>query len=393
MPVEEPRQIPGEGPNRRILLVDDDEVLLRAMSRLLISRSYEVVQASNVVLALKFVSVEHFDVIVSDICMPGLTGLHLMKAVRGFDADVPVLFLTGSPSLKTAIAAVDAGALQYLIKPIDMDALCAHLDRASTLHQLAVAKREALALLTPDLGAPGDRATLEVSLERALTTAWMAFQPIVSAQGRAVGYEALLRSREPTLPNPPAVLDAAERLKRLPEVGRRVRGLTAEAFTRAPADALLFVNLHASDLGDEALYGSSEPLAAIASRVVLEITERAGLEEVRDVPLRIAALRRQGFRIAIDDLGAGYSGLTSFALLQPDFVKLDMSLVRDVHLSPIKQRLIGAMTSLCHDLHLGVVAEGIEVPAEREQLLALRCDLLQGYLFGRPVPEFSPHAS
>jgi EAL domain-containing protein (putative c-di-GMP-specific phosphodiesterase class I) len=89
----------------------------------------------------------------------------------------------------------------------------------------------------------------------------------------------------------------------------------------------------------------------------------------------------------VDDLGAGYAGLTSFAALEPDVVKLDMALVRGVDREPIKHRLVGSMTRLCRDLGILVVAEGVETSAEKEALQELGCDLLQGYLFGRPGRE------
>ena len=95
-------------------------------------------------------------------------------------------------------------------------------------------------------------------------------------------------------------------------------------------------------------------------------------------------------RIAVDDLGAGYAGLTSFAQLEPEFVKLDMSLVRDVHRVALKRKLIRSMTTLCKEMGIVVVAEGIETVEERDNVIALGCDLLQGYLFakpGRPFPE------
>ncbi len=95
-----------------------------------------------------------------------------------------------------------------------------------------------------------------------------------------------------------------------------------------------------------------------------------------------------GFRIAVDDLGAGYAGLTSFALLEPDFVKFDMALVRDVQTSPIRQKLIGSMTTLCREMGMRVVAEGIETVEERDTVMQLGCDLLQGFLLGRPGRAF-----
>jgi EAL domain-containing protein (putative c-di-GMP-specific phosphodiesterase class I) len=130
---------------------------------------------------------------------------------------------------------------------------------------------------------------------------------------------------------------------------------------------------------------AESPLAGVASRVVLEITERASLHAIPDVQHRIASLRRLGFRIALDDLGAGYAGLTSFALLEPDFVKLDMALVRDLHREPTKQTLVRTVVSMCKELGIVVIAEGIEASDERDELARAGCDLMQGYLFARPA--------
>jgi EAL domain-containing protein (putative c-di-GMP-specific phosphodiesterase class I) len=151
---------------------------------------------------------------------------------------------------------------------------------------------------------------------------------------------------------------------------------------------LLFMNLRALDLEDPALFEPDNPLLPLAARVVLEITERESLSAVPEARDRIASLRERGFRVAIDDLGAGYAGLTSFALLEPEFVKIDMSLVRDVDRNPTKQKLIRSMTVVCHELGMPVVAEGIETIAERDAVVELGCDLLQGYHLGRPGRAF-----
>jgi EAL domain-containing protein (putative c-di-GMP-specific phosphodiesterase class I) len=122
--------------------------------------------------------------------------------------------------------------------------------------------------------------------------------------------------------------------------------------------------------------------------VVLEITERAplsGLEEVRE---HVRELRQFGFRIAVDDLGAGYAGLTSFATLDPDIVKLDMNLVRGIEGSAVKRKLVGSVASLCREMDMLIVAEGVETAAERDVLTELGCDLFQGFLFARPASAF-----
>jgi len=245
--------------------------------------------------------------------------------------------------------------------------------------------------LPPDLRrAQADAVRLGVVLDSALASLWMAYQPIATTSGALFGYEALLRSEHPAMAYPGAILDAAEQLGRVYDVGREVRRKASEPMDRAAPPALLFVNLHAVELEDDDLVSPAAPLSAIASRVVLEITERASLEFIEDVPSRVARLREHGFRIAIDDLGAGYSGLTSFTRLSPEFVKLDMSLVRGIHESSVKQKLVKSMAALCKDMGITVVAEGIEVVEERDAIVDLGCDLLQGYLFakpGRPFPE------
>jgi EAL domain-containing protein (putative c-di-GMP-specific phosphodiesterase class I) len=217
---------------------------------------------------------------------------------------------------------------------------------------------------------------------------WIAYHPIVKAGAREVfGHEALLRSNEPSLPHPGAVLDAAERLDRLNALGRSIRSKAATPYLE-DAKGRLFVNLHVTDLADPSLTDSEAPLTKVADRVVLEITERSSLDEVKDARNRVAELREMGFQIAVDDMGAGYAGLTSFALLEPDYVKLDMSLIRDVHLSATKQKVIRSMTDLCKDMGMKVVAEGIETRDELEALLEIGCDLFQGFLFAKPGPAF-----
>jgi EAL domain-containing protein (putative c-di-GMP-specific phosphodiesterase class I) len=378
----------GTGTRRRVLVAEDEQALARSLSRLLVGGGYEVVIAQDGTSAAAAVKSQEFDVILSDIQMPGMSGLDLLRIVREHDLDVPVVLMTADPRIETAAQAVELGALQYLVKPVPVETLFKAMERAVKLHLMAKMKRETMRLIGREEPAAGDRAGLIASFERAVETMWIAFQPIVLKDGRTFGYEALLRSNEPSLPHPGAVLSAAERLERLPELGQRIRELAAASFESVSPDLLLFVNLHPRDLLDPALVAPDKPLSRMARRVVLEITERAAIDDIKDIRGRIGALRAMGYRIAVDDLGAGYAGLASFALLEPDFVKFDMSLVRDVHTSVIRKKLIGAMTTLCKDMGMRVVAEGIETVEERDTVLDLGCDLFQGYLLARPGAPF-----
>jgi len=378
---------------KSVLVVDDDATLARSLHRVLSTAGYEVVLAGDVAAAREAIRHQAFDVVLSDIQMPGPSGVDLLRSVRAHDLDVPVMLMTGNPTIETAMEAVQLGALQYLQKPTPNDVLLAAVERACRLHALARMKRDALQLLGEDPAQAGDRAGLQASFARALESMWIAFQPIVDEGKRQVfGFEALMRSHERSLPHPGAILNAGERLGRLPEIGRRVRKLSAEAFGRAPEGATLFVNLHTRDLLDDALYEPKAALASMAQRVVFEITERSAIDDVKDVHARIAELRRLGFRIAIDDLGAGYAGLSSFAVLEPEVVKLDMSLIRNLHQSSVRRKLVRSMTALCKEMRIQVVAEGVETIEERDAVRGLGCDLSQGYLFARPGPPF-PSAS
>jgi EAL domain-containing protein (putative c-di-GMP-specific phosphodiesterase class I) len=372
-----------------VLVVDDEPELLRGVCRGLRHQGYSVTEARSGEEAVEHLRRRSFDVVVSDIVMPGMGGIQLLKEVRQHDLHVPVVLMTGAPAVSTAVQALEYGAFHYLTKPVEPEALEVIVQKAVRMHRMARVKQQAAELLG-HAGALGtDKAGLEASFGRAMQSLWMAYHPILDIRNQTIfGYEALLRSTEPSLPHPGAVIDAALRLGRLEALGRAIRARAAEPIP-ADSDFALFVNLHVTDLVDPSLTDPESPLSKIAHRVVLEITERSSLDEVKDARRRVASLREMGFRIAVDDLGAGYAGLSSFTMLEPEIVKLDMSLVRDVHVIPTKQKVVRSMTALSKDMGMTVVAEGVETREERDCLIDLGCDLLQGFLFakpGRPFP-------
>jgi EAL domain-containing protein (putative c-di-GMP-specific phosphodiesterase class I) len=374
----------------RVLLVDDDAAVRNALRRVLEHRGYRVISCSGGAEALERLAGGGYDAMVSDVRMPGMSGLSLLRAVREYDLDLPVILVTGNPDLMSASEAVAYGAFQYLLKPIESERLGQVIERAAAVGRQARVKREYVEELGSATFRVANRAGIVATLERALGSLWIAYQPIFDAKKQTLfAYEALLRSSEPELPNPQAVLKAAERIERLPELGEAVRRLAAQGVA-AGGDALFFVNLHSEDLLDESLYEPGAPLTPFASRVVLEITERASLEQFRDLHERVARLRALGFRIALDDLGAGYAGLTSFTELEPEFVKLDMDLSRGIHKHEMKRKIVRSMVELCHDTGKLIIAEGVEVADEQSVLVDLGCDLLQGFLLARPsrYPKF-----
>jgi len=371
-----------------VLVVDDEPLVLRSFARSLAAGPNPVETFLSARDAVQRVRQGGVAAVVSDVSMPEMTGLELLRMIREYEPDLPIVLVTALPMLESALDAIQYGAFRYIPKPVDPDLLRHTVDQAVQLHRLARVKREALSLMGLSGGA-SDRAGLEAGFERALEDMWMAFHPVVNAaDGTVFGYEALLRSRDLLLSGPGEVLEAAERLGENHRLGRLVRERAATPMLNTSGTTNLFVNLHPRDLDDPELGSADSVLGAIADRVVLEVTERAPLNNVERIREKVAALRMLGFRIAIDDLGAGYAGLTSFATLEPDIVKLDMSLVRSIDKEPVKQKVVASMVGLCKDMGLLIVAEGVETVPERNTLVDLGCDLLQGYLFAKPGPPF-----
>jgi EAL domain-containing protein (putative c-di-GMP-specific phosphodiesterase class I)/CheY-like chemotaxis protein len=388
-----PTAVTNGSPRRdapHVMVVDDDPTVLRTLARTLRGLGYEVTAVSAAPDAVQQVrDGKEFDAILSDISMPSMDGIQLLREIREHDLHVPVVLITGEPAVSTAVKAVEYGAFRYLTKPTSTEEIHRVLSRAAAMTRMARVKEEAATVLGAVGVQAADRAGLEASFERALHSLWMAYQPIVSSTDyQTYAFEALIRCDDPALPGPGPVISAAERLGRLPDLGRVVRDRVAGSVDGAGVGRFLFVNCHPSDLLDENLYLAEAPLSRVATRVVLEITERAGLEEIGDVRSRVARLREMGFRIALDDFGAGYAGLTSFAQLEPEIVKMDLSIVRDVERSAIKQKLIRSVTTLAKDMGILVVAEGVETTEERDALTELGIDLFQGYLFARPGKPF-----
>ncbi len=368
----------------RVLIVEDDRALLEAYADILLEAGFDVAAASNGTGALRALDGNAFDVVLTDVVMPGCTGLDILRAVRERDLDVPVVLVTGNPSVESAVQAVEMGALHYLLKPVGRDELIRCVEHASRLRKLAAVKREALRCLGHIDRPAGDRAGLEAVFARALGGHFMAYQPIMrTLDGSVFGWEALLRTTEPAVTGPLAFFETAERLGRVGELGRLVRASVARTANQSRG-TVFFVNLHPDELLDEELFEASSPLSALAPEIVLEITEQSPFDSIPDIRDRVRRLRALGFRLAVDDLGSGYAGLTSFATLEPEFVKLDRGLVQGLDAQPVKRKLVASIVGVSRELGITVVAEGIETADERAAVAGLGCDLMQGFFFRRP---------
>jgi EAL domain-containing protein (putative c-di-GMP-specific phosphodiesterase class I)/FixJ family two-component response regulator len=378
---------PAQG---RVLVVDDDDDMRQGVSSVLRDEGLEVLEAREGRAALDLAEASELDVVVSDINMPCMTGIDLLKEIRSRDIDVPVILLTAAPRVDSASTAVQYGAYRYLGKPVDAQELIDVVQLAIRSGRFARLRRDAQAIAGLDEAwRPSDGAGLDVRLDSALDDLWLEYQPLIRVAGRQVSaFEALVRTGEPSLRRPPQLFAAADQQGRTSEVGRDIRRLAAQGLAAAPPDVDLHLNINAPDLEDPDLYAPDAPLSRVARRVVLEISERQPVALDGSFEGHVRDLRAMGYRFALDDLGTGPIGLATFSMLAPDMVKLDPSLVRGIHATPAKRKTIADMIALCRDMNVEVIAEGIELEEERICLTELGCDRLQGHLFARPSRDF-----
>jgi len=369
----------------RVLLVDDDPGLRASLARALGASRHEIVTAASAAEALKLLEAERFDVLCTDERMPEMRGSELLAIVKERHPDVVRIILTGFAELDVVIRVVnDIGIFRFLTKPCLPSDLMNVFDQAVTAREQGRRDQEAAA--KPLVG---DTSASEERFERGLSRLWLATQPIVSVANWGVfGYEAFVRSDEPTLPTPKDLFGLAGSLGRVEQLESAIRVAAVDLSQRLPDGCALFLNIEPRTLSDETLYEVGSALSAHADSIVLEITERSSLEDVNDLSRRIRELRALGFRIAVDDLGAGYAGLNSLAELSPDIVKFDHTLVRDIHESPLRTRLLSSMVQLCNEIGILPVAEGVETTGEMRRLISIGCSLLQGFLFSRPGRPF-----
>ncbi len=227
-------------------------------------------------------------------------------------------------------------------------------------------------------------ADLRASLRDRLV--YVDYHPIVEAATRRVfGYEALARGVMRSLRSPEVMFEVAAEADLLWELSRLCRARAVEGMgTRLTHEELLFLNVDPQDFADPEF---DERTLAVDDprRVVIEITERTAIKDYPKFRGRLKAFRDAGFRFAVDDAGSGYAGLGSIANLEPDFIKLDMSLIASIDTNFIKQNLVETMVRFANDQGAMVIAEGVERVEEFDAVRALGVHLVQGFFLHRPA--------
>lgn len=221
------------------------------------------------------------------------------------------------------------------------------------------------------------------------------FQPIVSLKnGDILGYEALSRgpagSKFESAPN---LFQAGRKYGRTWELERVCRQRAIEKLSRLSISCKAFINVDPKVILDEGFKkGFTHRLlneyGIDPSSIVFELTEGSNVEDFAVLKDAVAHYVKQGYKIAVDDLGEGYSGLKILAETHPDFMKIDMSLVRNIEKKPINQALLKAFCEFGKSMNIKVIAEGIETDDELRTIIELGVDYGQGYLIGKPQEEF-----
>lgn len=399
-PPDAPAQ-PAARTTASILVVEDDEALRMSTRRILELAGSTVTAVSTIGAARQALAGDDFDLVISDVQLPDGDGMDFVSGLKDTHDGLPVLLWTGEPTIDAATRAVQHGVAGFLVKPVPAadlvrvthDAIVE--GRRRRLRNKVIDSRmesyDFLAELSEVDGALSGLARVEEAFDSALASLRMHYQPIVhAADGSDFAYEALLRCNGPWFASPPRFIAAAELLGRINDVGLAVRTSVARLLASCEdPKPTIFVNLHPAEVRADLLAIPTEPLLPFASHIVLEITERAAIGNDR-LEADLMELRACGYRIAVDDLGEGYAGLSSLVRVNPDIVKIDMSLVSAVDRTPLKQDIVSAIVGMARPNRILVVAEGVETEGERAALRTLGCDLLQGHLFGQPGPFVAP---
>lgn len=219
------------------------------------------------------------------------------------------------------------------------------------------------------------------------------FQPILAAGSRqTIGYEALSRgpSNSP-LHSPMTLFTVARHSGQLLELDMLCRRRAIERFASSKLPGKLFLNILPETLLDHQ-HSSGRTLQMLQregltpERVVIELTEQSPIDDYQLLQRALHHYRSMGFSIALDDLGAGYSGLRLWTEMRPEYVKIDRYFIDGIHLDPLKREFVGSILRMAKASCARVVAEGIELQEELEVLEQLGAEMLQGFWLGRPQP-------
>lgn len=215
-----------------------------------------------------------------------------------------------------------------------------------------------------------------------------AFQPIVDFSGKAIyAHEALIRGAQGEDAYTVLGKVNADNVYRFDQACR-VKAVKTAA--ELQLKGLLSINflpnaVYRPELCIRTTLAAAEKYNFSVNNIIFEFTEVEKIRDTKHLLNIVTEYKKLGFKTAIDDFGAGYAGLNLLAQFQPDIIKIDMELIRNIHIDKPRQAIVKAMIGMAQELGVTVLAEGVESKAERDFLLAHGINLMQGYLFCRPA--------
>jgi EAL domain-containing protein (putative c-di-GMP-specific phosphodiesterase class I) len=381
-----------------VLVVDDNpnNVLLleRLLKRIGIGRVVGITDPRETV--AQYQAIEP-DLILLDLHMPHLDGVAVLEQlgiVRPQGSFTPVLVLTADATLDAKQRALAAGANDFVTKPFEQTEVLLRVKNLLETRALHLALGRHNAELEAQLAKAAEherrlvqeqdarRSRVQQLLDDEAIT--MVFQPIVDLlTSRMVGVEALARFSAPPQRRPDEWFAEAAAAG----LGTDLELLAVDAavahLNQLPDDTYLSVNVSPRTALDPRL---SEALLPRATRIVLELTEHAPVDQYDDLLAALVELRNAGMRVAVDDAGSGYASLQHILRLSPDIIKLDIELIRGINADPARQSLAAALVLFGDKIGATITAEGIETTDEVHTLRRLHVPFGQGYHLGRPGP-------
>jgi EAL domain-containing protein (putative c-di-GMP-specific phosphodiesterase class I)/CheY-like chemotaxis protein len=382
----------------RVLIADDEESVLDVLRALMAAETdLEVAgSARDAETAIQLATREQPDVAILDVRMPGGGGPRAAREILRRSPASKIIALSAHEEVDSVLAMLRAGALGYVVKGDSTDAIVRAIHRSmdqqgtfssKVTGDMAHALAEQMHMVSQ--GAQQRRRVLEDRIARVLDPGgdelFMAYQPIFDLEdGRAVGLEALARFTAPPDRSTDTWLAEAEAVGRLLELEFVALRTALRDLDQLPRDAYLSLNVSpATAVAPELLEVlEGQP----AERLVLEMTEHARVDDYPALKAALGGLREQGIRLAIDDAGAGFASLRHIVLLHPDFIKLDMTLTRDVHVDETRRALVVALVAFGSQIGASVIAEGVEVPEQLPTLRQAGVRFAQGFHLARPQP-------
>ncbi len=364
-----------------VFFADDEALVRKALFRLLRATGYDVrTFESGDAMLEELGHVDQVpDVVICDADMPGTHGLDVLARVRLIAPSAARVLYTAYQPTGRVVEAFNKGSVQRFIRKgqdaAEIEACLAGLAEERKILGTTAERRDNV-----------NRVDFEKLMADSMVTLFV--QPIFDARTHeVVACEALLRSKHPSFRGPLDVIDAARAFGREHGLQNLLAGLAAELRTQMPDHVDLFMNVDPACVAEPSrLDEAFAPIYPYAKGVVLEITERASLGDSGAWQVSVKALREKGFRIALDDVGAGYNSLGAVVAVNPDVIKLDISLIAGVHHDRAKADLVRLLSDYARGQGVATVAEGIEEAAEDALCGELGVRWLQGYHLARPAP-------